>query len=76
MPKPHRCTYVRGLGEMNYSLQSGYIVGIYIISDCMQRQSQDENKHIVTKDVVSLLIGEVVSTKKHTSSQRMWLACF
>ncbi len=27
------CTYVRGLGKINYSLQSGYIVGTYIISD-------------------------------------------
>ncbi len=34
-------TYVRGLGKINYSLQSGYIVGTYIISDCVERQSQD-----------------------------------
>ncbi len=27
------CTYVWGLGKINYSLQSGYIVGTYIISD-------------------------------------------
>ncbi len=31
----------------------------------MEHQSQDKNKHIVTKDVVGLLLGEVVSTKKH-----------
>jgi hypothetical protein len=33
-----------------------------------------QKKHIVEKDVVGLLLEEVVSTKKHTSSQRMWLA--
>ncbi len=32
--------------------------------------------HIVNRDVVGLLIGEDVSTKKHTSLQRMWFACF
>ena len=30
----------------------------------MERQSQNEKKHIVTKDVVGLLLGEIVSTKK------------
>ena len=30
----------------------------------MERQSRDEKKHIVTKDVVGLLLGEIVSTKK------------
>jgi hypothetical protein len=30
--------------------------------------------HIVAKDVVGLLLGALVSTKKSTSSQRMWLA--
>jgi hypothetical protein len=58
LPKPLRCTYVRGLGKINYLLQSGYIVGTYIISDCVERQSRDEKKHIITKDVVSLLLGE------------------
>jgi hypothetical protein len=33
-----------------------------------------QKKHIIAKDVVGLLVGEVVSTKKHTSLQRMWLA--
>ncbi len=33
-----------------------------------------KTKHIIAKDVVGLLIGEIVSTKKHTSSQMMWLA--
>ncbi len=42
----------------------------------MEGQSRDEKKHIITKDVVGLLLGDVVSTKKHTSLQRMWLACF
>ncbi len=32
-------------------------------------------KHIDTKDVVGLLLVEVVSTKKPTSWQRMWLTC-
>ncbi len=32
------------------------------------------SKHIVAKDVVGLLLGEVVSTKKNTLLQRMWLA--
>ncbi len=31
----------------------------------MDRQSGDEKKLIVTKDVVGLLVREVVSTKKH-----------
>ncbi len=31
---------------------------------------------LVTKDVVGLLLGEVVSTRKNTSLQRMWLDCF
>ncbi len=56
-------TYVRGLGKINYLLQSGYIVGTYIISDWVERQSRDEKKHIVTKDVVGLHVGDVVSTK-------------
>ncbi len=30
----------------------------------MERQSRDEKKHIVTKDVVGLLLGQVVSTRK------------
>ncbi len=30
----------------------------------MEHQSQNEKKHIVTKDVVGLLLGEIVSTKK------------
>jgi hypothetical protein len=38
--------------------------------------SHEMKKYIVTKDVVGLLLGEAVSTKKHTSSQRMWLACY
>ncbi len=38
----------------------------------MERQSRDEKKH-VTKDVVGLLLGEVVSTRKNTSSQRMYV---
>ncbi len=29
----------------------------------MERQSRNEKKHIVTKDVVGLLFGEIVSTK-------------
>jgi hypothetical protein len=36
----------------------------------MKRQSRDEKKHIVTKDVVGLLIGDVVSTKKHTHHRK------
>jgi hypothetical protein len=43
---------------------SGYIVGTYIISDCMERQSGEEKKHTITKDVVGFLLGEIVSTKK------------
>ncbi len=30
----------------------------------MERQSRNEKKHIVKKDVVGLLLGEIVSTKK------------
>jgi general stress protein CsbA len=30
----------------------------------VERQSRNEKKHIVTKDVVGLLLGEIVSTKK------------
>ena len=30
----------------------------------MERQSRNEKKHIVTKDVVGLLLGEIVSTNK------------
>ncbi len=41
----------------------------------MERQSRDEKKNIDTKDVVGLLLVEVVSTKKTTSWQRKgWLA--
>jgi hypothetical protein len=50
-------------------------MGTYIISDWVERQSRDKKKHIVTKDVVGLVLEDVVSTKKHTSSQGMWLAC-
>ncbi len=38
----HLSTYVQGLGKINYSLQGGYIVGTYIISDCVEHQSQDK----------------------------------
>ena len=30
----------------------------------MERQSRNEKTHIVTTDVVGLLLGEIVSTKK------------
>ena len=42
----------------------------------MEHQSRDEKKHIVTKDVVGLLLGDVVSTKKHTHLRKGcgWLA--
>ncbi len=71
------CIYVRGSAKMFWPNTSGYIVDTCIISDSVERQSRDKNKHIiVTKDVVGLLLGDVVSTKKHTSSQRMWLACY
>ena len=30
----------------------------------MEHKSRDEKKHIVTKDVVGLLLGQVVSTRK------------
>jgi hypothetical protein len=30
----------------------------------VERQSRNEKKHIVTKDVVGLLLREIVSTKK------------
>ncbi len=67
-----------GLGKIYYySIQSGYIVvGTYIISDGVEHKSQDEKKHIVTKDVVGLLLGEVVSTKTIAHRRRGcgWLA--
>ncbi len=42
----------------------------------MEHQSRDEKKHIITKDVVGLLLGEVVSTKiiAHRCSGCGWLA--
>ncbi len=41
----------------------------------MERQSRDEKKYIVTKDMVGLLVGEVVSTKKtHHRKGCGWLA--
>ena len=42
----------------------------------MEHKSQDEKKHIVTKDVVGLLLGEVVSTKTIAHRHRGcgWLA--
>ncbi len=70
------CIYVQGSAKMFWPNTSGYIVGTYIISDRVERQSQDEKKHFVTKDVVGLLLGDLVSTNKHTSLQRMWLACY
>jgi hypothetical protein len=30
----------------------------------VERQSRNKKKHIVTKEVVGLLLGEIVSTKK------------
>ncbi len=55
---------------------SGYIVGTYIISDWVERQSQDEKKHIDTKKVVGLLLKEVVSILKKTNHGKGcgWLA--
>ncbi len=69
-------TYVRDLGKIYYSIQSGYIVGTYIISDLEEHKSRDEKKHIATKDVVGLLLGEVVSTKTIAQGRRGcgWLA--
>ncbi len=42
----------------------------------MEHLSQDEKKHIFTKDVVGLLLGEVVSTKiiAHFRRGCGWLA--
>ncbi len=43
----------------------------------MERQSRDEKKHIVTKDVVGLLLGDVVSTilkNTHCRKGCGWLA--
>jgi hypothetical protein len=40
---------------------SGYIVGTFIISARVERQSCDKTKHINTKDVVGLLLVEVDS---------------
>ncbi len=70
------CTYPGGLAKIFCSNVVTYKVGTYIISDSVERQSRDEKKHIFTKDVVGLLLGEVVSTRKNPSLQRMWLACF
>jgi hypothetical protein len=52
-----------------------YKVGTYILLVTEWSVSHETKKHILTKDVVGLLLGEVVSTRKNTSSQRMWLAC-
>jgi len=42
----------------------------------VERQSRDEKKHIVTKDVVGLLLGDVVSVLKNTYRHKGcgWLA--
>ncbi len=75
MPKPRRCTYVWGLGKINYSLQSGYKVGTYILLVTEWTVSHETKKTHVTKDVVGLLIGEVVSTKKtHHCKKCGWVA--
>ena len=55
----------RPLGKILWSNTSGYIVRTYIISDSVERQSRDEKIHIVTKDVVGLILGDAVSTNKH-----------
>jgi hypothetical protein len=56
----------KGFSQNTYAEDtSEYIVGTCIISDWVERQSWDK-KRIVTKDVVGLLLGEAVSTKKHT----------
>jgi hypothetical protein len=71
------CIYVRGLGKIiNYSLQSGYIVGTYIISDWVERQSRDEKKHIVIKDVgvVHANVGQNVTP--HNPSLGLFLYHF
>ncbi len=67
------CTRFRQNTLAKYT--SGYRVGTYIISDQVECQSRDEKNRIITKDVVGLLLGEVVGTKK-TLSKRMWLAYF
>ncbi len=55
---------------------SGYIVGTFIISDWVEHQSRDNKKHIYTIQRMWLAcLLEVVSTKKNTSWQMMWLAC-
>ena len=76
LAKPRRCIYVRGLAKMFWPYKNGYIVGTYIISDCVEHQSRDEKKHIVTKDVVDLLLGDVVSVLKNTHHHKGsgWLA--
>ncbi len=38
--------------------------------------SHEAKKCIVAKDVIALLLGEAVSTKKNISLQRIRLACF
>jgi hypothetical protein len=38
--------------------------------------SKYKKTHILAKDMVGLLLGEIVSTKKHTSLLRMWLTYY
>jgi hypothetical protein len=54
------CTYPGGLAKIFCSNVNTYKV------DTRQK------KHIFTKDVVGFLLGEVISTRKTTSSQSMW----
>jgi hypothetical protein len=35
------------------------------VASTLRLPANNKKKHIVTKDVVGLLIGEIVSTKKH-----------
>ncbi len=46
----------------------------YVIYGVFVHSPDYLKKHIVAKDVVGLLLGALVSTKKGTSLQRMWLA--
>ncbi len=44
-----------------------------IVGEAMILDIKYKKTNIVAKDVVGLLLGEIVITKKHTFSQKMWL---
>ncbi len=77
LPKPPKCIYVLwGLGKILWLNIQVDTLWVHILLVTEWSVSHETKKHIVTKDVIGLLIGEVVRVLKKTHRRKGcgWLA--